>query len=922
MAALGAPAFCGRAHERATLDGLLGRVRGGEGAALIVRGEAGIGKTALLQYCAAQAWGCRIAQVVGVESELEMPYAALHQLCGPMLGGLADLPEPQKRAVEVAFGLAAGSTPDRFVVGLAVLSLLADVAAKQPLVCVVDDAQWLDEASRQVLGFVGRRVLAEAVLLVFSIRESGDDRLLSAIPELTLEGLTNGDARALLAEVTPVHLDEQVRDRIIAETRGNPLALLELPKAMNVAELAGGFVMPIAAAPTDHVQHNYLHRVRGLPAPTRQLMLLAAADPTGDAALLWRAAESSGIGRDAAALAAAEDLLHVSSHVRFRHPLVRSTAYTAGSAEDRRAAHLALAAATDSDLDPERRVWHLAAAATGPDEDIAAELERMADKAQIRAGMAAAAAFLQRSVALTAEPKRRADRALAAARAHLNAGALDAARSLVAEAAAIAVDDLQHACVEQLRAHIEAAADPGREVSLRLLHAAKRLEGLDVCLARDTYLQAWWAAVLAGKFAARGGSIREVCVAVRSAPRATVSRPGDVLLDGLAIVFTDGRAAAAPTLRRAINLFVTDQVSADDWILWGRTATTAAITVWDVDNWAALSARQVQLARASGALTSLVVALNFHVGVHTQCGNFEAALALIAERNTVKEVTGIRMDSYGDRMLAALLGRPAGPSGQASDKDLIERGDGYGMQIAGWSTAVLNNGLGRYADAFDAARDVAADDSYGAAFALSELIEAAVKRGHMQPAQEALGRLLTLTVKGSDWAGGLEARARALLSTGEVAEHWYAESIACLGRTPLRPDLARVHLLYGEWLRRENRRVDARQQLRTAHEMFTAMGAEPFAERTRHELVATGEKVRKPEEGARNDLTPQEAHIARLARDGRTNPEIGAELFISARTVEWHLRKVFTKLGVNSRKGLHDALPTHIRSLETDQGRD
>jgi DNA-binding CsgD family transcriptional regulator len=922
MAATGAPAFCGRVPERATLDGLLDRIRGGASAALVIRGEAGIGKTALLRYCAGKASGYRIAQIVGVESELEMPFAALHQLCRPMLDSLAALPEPQERALEIAFGLAPGSAPDRFVVGLSVLSLLAEVATKQPLVCLVDDAQWLDEASCHVLGFVGRRLLAEAVLLVFSIRETGDERLLSALPELTLEGLTNGDARALLSGAIPGHLDEKVRDRLVAETRGNPLALLELPRAMNPAELAGGFAMPTTASLPNHIHDQYLRRIRALPEPTRRLMLLAAADPTGDSTLLWRAADSLAIGRDAAAPAASEELLDIGSRVRFRHPLVRSAAYAAASPDARSDVHLALATATDPQNDPERRVWHLAAAATGFDEAVASELERTADKAQARAGLAAAAALLQRAVALTADPARRADRALAAAQAHLHAGAFDAARGLLAEAAAVAVDDLQHARVEQLRGHIEAAAKPGREAPVRLLQAAKRLESLDVRLARDTYLQAWWPAVLAGQFAAQGGDIHEVCKAARSAPRAADPRPCDLLLDGLAMVFTEGRAAAAPSLRKAVDLFVRDQVSADDWIQWGRSATTAAITLWDVDNWAGLSVRQVQHARESGALPSLVLALNHHVVVNTSCGNFEAATSLVAERNAVREVTGIPMPSYGAWLLAAYQGGRASLAPQELVNDLIERGDGYGMQVVGWSTAVLNNGLGRYADALTAAREVAFYDCYPAPFALSEMIEAAVRSGSRELADEALQRLLTFTVAGSHWSAGIEARARALLSVGEDAEHWYSESIACLARTPLRPELARAHLLYGEWLRRENRRIDARKQLRTAHDMFTAMGAEAFSERSRRELVATGEKVRKREEAARNDLTPQETHIARLARDGRTNPEIGAELFISARTVEWHMRKVFTKLGISSRRDLKDAVPLHGRSAGTDQGPD
>jgi DNA-binding CsgD family transcriptional regulator len=907
----GAPTLRGRGPERQVLDGLVDGVRGGDSAVLVLRGEAGIGKTALLQYCARQATGFRVEHIAGVESELELPYAALHQLCAPMLSNVSILPEPQERALQVAFGLVPGSAPDRFIVGLAVLGLLAEAAAKQPLLCLVDDAQWLDQASSQVLGFVGRRLLAEAVLLLLAVREPTDERLFSDLPDLTLEGLTDDHARALLTATVTRRLDEQVRDRIVAETGGNPLAILELPRVMNPAELAGGFGVPIATTVSGHIEEGYLRRIKALPEGTQQLMLLAAADPTGDATLLWRAALTLGVGRDAAAGAHSEQLLEIGSRVRFRYPFVRSAAYAAATAEHRSAAHLALAAATDPHTDPERRAWHLGAAATGLDEDVAAELERTAGRVQARAGLAAAAAFLQRAVELTADAGRRADRALAAAQAHLHAGAFDAARALLVEAAAVAVDDLQRARVEELSGQIEAAANPGREAPVQLLHAARRLEPLDVPLARDTYLRAWWAAVLAADFAAPGGDLAAISRAVRSAPRAADPRVCDLLLDGLATAIMYGREAAAPDLRRAIELFRTGQVSEDDWIQWGRSATTAALILWDVDSWAELSTRQVDLARSSGALASLVLALSLHAFMTTCCGDLEAASSFVAEQNAVREATGSPIASYGALLLAAYQGRPADTSPHTGTigNDLARGGDGYVLHVASLATAVLNNGLGRYADAIAAAWLVH-KAAFVAPFALSELIEAAVRSGRTELATDAMGQLSATTVAGSDWSAGIEARGRALVSVGDAADHWYVESIACLSRTPLRPELARSQLLYGEWLRRENRREEARQQLRTAHGSLVAMGADGFAERARRELVATGEHVRKRGATPSLDLTPQEAHIARLARDGRTNPEIGAELFLSTRTVEWHLRKVFTKLGITSRRKLRDVLPS------------
>jgi DNA-binding CsgD family transcriptional regulator len=904
-------------------------VRGGESAVLVLRGEAGIGKTALLHYCARQAAGCRVARLAGVESELELPFAALHQLCAPLLGDLAALPEPQQRALQVAFGLATGSAPDRFLIGLGVLSLLAEVAAPRPLVCLVDDAQWLDDASAQVLGFVARRLLAESVLLLFAVREPADGRRFPELPALTVDGLTADDARALLVAALPGrHLDERVRDRLVAETRGNPLALLELARGLSAAELAGGFAAPFTTGLSGRLQgqlqDHYLRRVRALPEPTQRVMLLAAADATGDAALLWRAGRTLGIGRQEAAPAAADQLLEIADRVRFRHPLVRSAAYTAASPQQRCAAHRALAEATDINADPERRVWHLAAAATEPDDDLAAELERTASRVQARAGLAAAAAFLQRSLVLTAAPRRRADRALAAAHANLHAGAFDPALSLLAEAEAVAVDALQRARVEQLRGQIDAASSSGREAPARLLRAAVRLEALDVRLARDTYLDAFFASLVAGRLAQPGGHLPEVAKAARSGvPPGHAPLPRDLLLDGFATMITDGRAAAEGSLRRAVNAFLGNQMSADQWLQGGLLGSGAAIALWDVTSWATLSTRHLEVARASGALAPLSAALNAHRVLAVFRGDFEAATALGVEETAVKEVTGARKASYGALLLAAYRGRPADASRliAATASDAIARGEGLGVHHANWATAILHNGLGRYTHALPSAEQ-AADEEYApfvTACVLPELIEAATRSGERKGAADGLRRLSATTITGSEWAAGIEARSRALVSDGADAEHCYAEAVERLGRTPLRPDLARAHLLYGEWLRRQGRRGDARHQLRVAYNLFAAIGAEAFTDRAQRELLTTGEKVRKRQIGTHTELTPQEEHIARLARDGRTNPEIAAELFLSARTVEWHLRKVFTKLGITSRKGLHDALP--IRGRDTGSER-
>ena len=922
MAAPPEPVLHGRSRERQEIDRALGCVRGGESAVLVIRGEAGMGKTALMRYCADQASDCQVAQIAGVESELELPFAALHQLCAPLLKELPPLPEPQERALRVALGLADGSIPGLFLVGLAVLSSLAEVAAKRPLVCLVDDAQWLDEASSQVLGFVGRRLLAESVLLVFAVREEPGGQLFEGLPTLALEGLSDDDARELLTATVSGQLDEQVRDRIIAETGGNPLSLLELPRAMSVAERAGGFAVAPTVMLSSHLQDLYVRRVLALPEPTRQLMLLAATDPTGDATLLWRAAQTLGVTREAAEAAETEQLLHIGSRVRFRHPLVRSAAQTVASPTERRSAHLAIASVTDAEHDPDRRIWHLAAAATGPDEDLAAELERSAGRAEDRAGLAAAAAFLQRSAALTPNPKRRADRILAAAHAHLHAGAFGTALSLLAEAEAAAVDELQGAQVDLLRGQVDRAASAGREAPVRLLQAAKKLESLDIRLALNTYLDAAAAAAVAGGLAGPGGRLIDVVTAARAAPPPPAGlQSGDYLLEGLAVSITAGPEVAAPAMRRGVDEVLRDQLSPDQWFHWGILASLAALSLWDYESWAKLSARQAEVARSSGALSPLATALNMQRVMATLSGDLELATSLGVEEDALRKALGTSRTSYGALVLAAYRGRADQATrliAKAADEALA-RGEGLGQQSAYLATAILNNGLGRYTTALTAAlRSVQEDYVAFTRWGLAEVVESALRSGRPELADDALQRLTTVTVEGSDWAAAIEARSRALVSKGTVADGYYREAVERFARTPLRPELARSHLLYGEWLRREERRLDAREHLRTAHDLFTGMGAEAFAERARRELLAVGDSVRRRKPDAQNDLTAQELHIARLAGDGRTNVEIGEELYLSARTVEWHLRKVFAKLHITSRRGLQDALPT--RGQYTAQG--
>src|SRR5829696_647194 len=904
----------GRADERELLDRLLENVRAGQSAVLVVRGEAGVGKTALLHYCARQAAGFRVARIAGVESEMELPFAGLHQLCAPMLGRLGALPEPQQAALGVALGMSSGAAPDRFLVALAALSLLSEVAAERPLLCLVDDAQWLDGASGQVLGFVARRLLAESVAIVFGLRDPTRGRELSGLPELRLAGLPENDARALLATVIPGRLDERVRDRLIAETRGNPLAILELPRGLAATQMPGAFGLTGANALSGRIEESFLRRLEALPDETRLLLLVAAAEPVDDPLLVWRAAERLGVQLSAATADETEGLLAIGERVAFLHPLVRSAVYRSASIHERRAVHLTLAQVTDAQVDEDRRAWHLAAAAPAPNEDVASELERLAGRARARGGLAAAAAFLRRSVALTRDPARRVDRALAAAQASLHAGAFEAALELLATAEAGMPDELQRARVDLRRGQV-ASATAGSEAPAQLLKAAKRLEPLDRGLARETYLDAWGAALFAGRLAS-GGDLLDVSRAARPPPYP--AHPSDLLLDGLAELVTEGRAAAAPALRRAVSAFRGERISVDKGLQWGVLASSAAVELWDFESWDAVITRQMELARDAGALAPLSIALNGEGIVVSWRGDFAAAARVIVEADAVTEATGTRIAPYGGLLLAALRGREEEARAliDATIKDATAGGEGLAVQYAQWTTAVLYNGLGRYEEALAAARQASelTPELFIAVWALPELIEAAIRSGNADLAPAALERLVaSADASATDWGLGIAARSRALLSEREAAEDSYAEAIDRLSRTRLRAELARAHLLYGEWLRRQGRRTDARTQLRTAHEMLDTIGMQAFAERARRELVATGGRARKRTVETRDELTPQEQQIARLARGGLSNPEIGARLFLSPRTVEWHLKKVFTKLEISSRMGLHDALPNAER---------
>jgi DNA-binding CsgD family transcriptional regulator len=907
----GGPRLYGRTTECARLDELLSAVRSGRSGALVVRGEAGCGKTALLDYAAAQSGGCRLDRAVGVESEMELPFATLHQLCMPFLDRVERLPTPQGDALRTAFGVSAGRQPDPFLVGLAVLTLLSDVAEAQPLVCLVDDAQWLDHSSALVLAFVARRLEAESILLVFAERDDRALDELDGLPELRLGGLSPEDSRELLASSSLGPLDERVLERIIAESRGNPLAVLELPRGVSSTSLAGGYATPDSLPIASRIEASFGRRVGSMPEDTQRLLLVGAAEPLGDPVLLWRAAAGLDIPPEAAAPAVAADLIEVGSRVTFHHPLLRSAVYRAAAPDERRRAHWALGVATDPRSDPDRRAWHRAHATIAPDEDVADELESSADRAQARGGLAAAAAFLERAAELTPDPRSRAQRALAAARAKRLAGLTAAAADLVETAAHGQLDPLDSAIAQRLRGQIATDLNRGADAVQLLLDAARQLEALDVPLARETYLEALWVATLVGPF---GGAIAAAAEAARAAPPAPEPpTPTDVLVDGLAVAYTDGFGEGAPILKRALTMF-RDATDLGERELRGtRIAAPIAGELLDDETWNVLAVRHVKTARENGLFGVLPLSLGYLGALRVHEGDFQAAEALLAESDAV--VARVGGTTYLTRvLLAACRGDERGLSAHTEAIERVAtRGEqGLILAVCDYVTSILHNGLGHYARALEAARQASEGEELGvSSWALPELIEAAVRSGDRSAAVAAHERLADRAhAAGTDLAHGFEARSRALISTDGSAEAAYGEAVELLARTRVRFHLARARLVYGEWLRRENRRVDAREELSAAYQMLSDFGANGFAERARRELGATGMKVRKRTDESRGDLTPQEVQIARLAGDGFTNPEIGAQLFLSPRTVEWHLRKVFMKLGIHSRRELREALPS------------
>jgi DNA-binding CsgD family transcriptional regulator len=899
----------GRRREQVAVNELLQAARDGTGGVLVLHGEPGVGKTALLDDTAQAASGFRIVSAVGVEGEMDLPFAALQQLCSPILAFAERLPDLQREALSVAFGLSAGPAPDAFLIGLAVLGLLSETAEEQPLLCIIDDAQWLDSASAKSLTFAARRVLAEKISVLFAARQL--DTRLAALPALQLEPLGHRDALDLLRSVIPGPLDERVLERLIVETRGNPLALIEFPRGLTLTQLAGGFALPSALSLTVQIEESFTRRLAALPAHARRLLLLASADPSGDAALLSRAAQLMGIPETTGQLLEAQSLLEIAAGVAFRHPLVRSAVYGTAQPEERRAVHRVLAEAIDPLLDPDRRAWHRAEAAVVPDEDVALELERSAARAQSRGGLAAGAAFLDRAAALSLDPVRRTERVLAAAKANYEAGSLQEALELIATVENDEVDARQRVLIELQKGQVTLAARRGNEASPMLLGAARALESIDPQLARETYLETLEVTLFAGNLAGTP-SLSEVSQAALSAPAPQTIGATDLLLEGIALWFTDSYATGAPVLKDALRAFLDDSSPQTVPALRLSMATWAAAELCDEETWLRLTEQQLRRARETGQLTALPVALGNRSIILAMSGALATAASLVDEQEAIRDAAGVAPTANAALWLPAWAGHETELKElcRAVSTDAMARGEGYSLAVIGLVSAVLYNGLGRYEEAMAAVRTAPenAQEFASPIAAVVELIEAASRCGERSLAERALEQLLERTdVAQTTWARAQAARSRALLAEPDDEDDLYQEAIDRFGETRLRVDLARTHLLYGESLRRDHHRVDAREQLRRAHELFTELGTVAFAERARRELHAAGDRAAAKPAGDRapaTELTPQETRIAGLAADGHTNREIAAHLFISASTVEYHLGKAFRKLHVKSRTEL------------------
>jgi DNA-binding CsgD family transcriptional regulator len=897
--------LAGRPTERIRVQRVLEQARAGRSGILVLRGERGIGKTALLDHAAAHAEGFRMVRFSGAESEIPLPYAGLHLLCGALSDSVAQLHPSQHRALEAAIGRGDGP-PDRLLLGLAVLSLLSDAAARQPFLCIIDDAQWIDRLSAQTLAFVLRRLETLPIAVLLAERDPQTGQEFDRMPSLRLGGLSCTDARTLLGSAIRGRIDEAVIERIIAEAHGNPQALLDTLRGVSAAEFAGGFGMTTATGLAPPLTEGLLHSVQQLRSDSRRLLLLAAADPTGDPALQCRAAAQLAIPAEAAWPIEAQGLLQRNRLITFRDPLMQSAIYGLASTEDRREVHTALAAATDATFAPDRRVWHLACAADGADEQLAAELERLAARARERGGPAAAAAFLEKAASLTVDLARRSELALAASDAKLDAGAPGAATRLLFVAELGPFDPLRQGRIERQRAHLAFEARRDDDASELLINAAQQLESLDPDIARHTYLEALAATFDAGRLDRGRSTAAAAKTALERLPEEASA--AHLLLDGLVVQLTEGYAAARGPLGKALDSFV-EGGTGEDASRWLWLACRVAADLWDDNAWHSLTGAASH-PNDTDVLADQPRILTYRAILEVHRGEFDAANTSVDEAAAMSEDMGNPPLAHASLLLAGWRGQEQRALAllDAARRDAGDRDERSALATASFAESVLFNGLGRHEAALAAAQDAARLDELGlCGWNLIELIEAAVRSGRLDAAARALDRLTERTrASRTDWALGIEASSRALLSDGPQAEALYCEAIERLQHSRIKVHVARSQLVYGEWLRRQGRRVDARAQLGSARESFVAMGAQAFADRAHREHLAIGEKSRRT--STQRLLTPQETRIAFLARDGLTNPEIAVQLFVSPRTVEYHLHKVFKKLAIRSRGELYMVL--------------
>jgi DNA-binding CsgD family transcriptional regulator/tetratricopeptide (TPR) repeat protein len=890
----------GRDPEVAELRRLLDAAADGRGGSLTLLGEPGIGKSAVLDAATTRLDGWRVLRATGSEFESDVPYSALHQLCAPVLDRLAGLPRPQRLALEAVFGVG-GVGPDPLLVGIAVLGLLLGPdRGPQPVCCVVDDVQWVDACSRRVLAFVARRIAAEPVAVVFAARTADAVPDLGDLPRLELGGLSDVDAAELLRRTGRTGLDDEVRDRVVAEARGNPLVLLELevgPWGLP----ADGDRRPGRAL--DAVADQFARRVEALPGPTRQLVGLAAVEPVGDLAILRRAATLLGLDVDRFDAAEEAGLVELGPRLRFRHPLVRAGAYRSTAPGWRRRAHAALAEATDPARDPDRCAWHRAHAVTGVDERVAEQLAASADRARSRGGWAAAAAMLDRAVELTPDPSRQGDRLLAAARMRLSAGEPGAARALVDQAERRPLAGSAPGEARLLRALVDFHVGRSLESTSALVDAAA---GLPPDRARETYLEAFASAMWVDR---QPGGLRRLALRIRErVPVRTPPRPLDLLLDALLEQALRPAGEAVPAMLRAVREVRAAASVSDAGPWWMELAFQMAMDLHDVDAAHDISSRQVELARRQGAYAVLPQALRYHAVGLTALGRFAEATAAFGEARVIDEAAGTLNLAFAELIHLAWRGDRDGFDELTA---LVRKRIGRAEVVTEYyATAVLANGLGEYDTALQTALTATAElegGSYVVWHLDLELVEAAARAGRPEVAGAALARIgARAQAHPANWPVAAHLLARALLEPGDPADELYREAIDRLAETGARVFLARARLVYGEWLRRNRRRAEARVELRAAQRVFAGTGARAFADRAGRELSATGEHLARGDAHPLDALTAQERLIVTRVATGATSKEVAVTLFLSPRTIDAHLRNIYRKLGVSSRRQLRD----------------